>query len=133
VGKGAGVKVNLVTTPLEYGTAQVVMQNHPRCAEPGFKGMHMAAQEIFQSLIEEKFQIQSTGVGQSDDETGEAPAGTTHTNFPEMSPIHLCFFRREFMQLQKGFSADGTQGGHHTAHLDHTALVAADADLRSAG
>jgi hypothetical protein len=31
------------------------------------------------------------GVGQSDDKTGEAPAGTAHANFPEMSPVYLSF------------------------------------------
>jgi hypothetical protein len=48
------MKVNLVAASPQYGTAQVVMLKDPWCAGPGFKGVGMAAQEVFQSLIEEK-------------------------------------------------------------------------------
>ena len=110
----SGMKMNLVTATLQYGTAQIVVQNHPRGTRPGGKGMDVAAQEVLQSLIKEKFQVQSPGVRQGDNEAGEAPAGTTHANFTEMSPVHLRFFRRKFMQSQKGFPVEGAQGGHHT-------------------
>jgi hypothetical protein len=39
----SGMKVNLVAPSLEYGTAQVVMQNDPRCAGRALKGMNVAA------------------------------------------------------------------------------------------
>jgi len=53
----AGVEVDLIATPLQYGTAQIIVQDDPRNTRPGFEGMHMAAQEVLHALVEEELKI----------------------------------------------------------------------------
>src|SRR5215469_10977599 len=35
----SGMKMNLVSATFQYGTAQIVVQNHPRCTRPGGKSV----------------------------------------------------------------------------------------------
>ncbi len=58
------VEVDLIATPLQYGAAQIVVENDPRLARPGLKGMDVASQEVLHGLIEEELQIQRPRVGQ---------------------------------------------------------------------
>jgi hypothetical protein len=101
------MKMDLVSPPLQDGTTQVVVQKDAWYSTPIGKSMDMTAQEVFQSLIKEKFQVESTRIGQSDDKTGEASAGPSELNFAEVSPVDLGVFARESMQAQKGFLCAG--------------------------
>jgi hypothetical protein len=63
----------------------------------------MTAQEVFQSLIEEKLQVQIAGVRQSENEAGEPAAGPANRHFPKVGPVHLSLFGGEHVQTQKRF------------------------------
>src|SRR5215471_1167852 len=51
------VKVNLVATTFQHGTAEVVVQKDTRFAGPSLKCVDMATQKVFHTLIEKEFQI----------------------------------------------------------------------------
>jgi hypothetical protein len=122
------VKVDLIATPFQYGTAEIVIENDARLARPSLKGVDMAAQEVLHSLIEEKLQVQRTRVGQGDDKARQAPAGTSDCNFAEVRPIGLRLFGRKGMQAQEWFRSSRPQVGHDALQLADAALVAALAD-----
>jgi hypothetical protein len=71
------VLVLLTACASAHRTAKIVMKNHARRARPGLKGVNMAAQEVLHSLVEEKFQIQRSRVGQGDDKAGQTSAGAS--------------------------------------------------------
>jgi len=48
------VKVDLIATPFQYGTAEIVIENDTRLARPSLKSVNMAAQEVLHGLVEEK-------------------------------------------------------------------------------
>ena len=53
----AGMEVNLIAAALQHGTAKIVIEDDPGLAGPGLEGMHMAAQEVLDSLVEEELKI----------------------------------------------------------------------------
>src|SRR5215472_7549284 len=51
------MEVDLIAAALQHGTAEIVIENHPRLSAPILKRMHVAAQKVLHGLIEEEFQI----------------------------------------------------------------------------
>jgi hypothetical protein len=60
------VKLNLIVTTCEDDTAHVVIKDDPATAVELMEGVHVGAQEVFQTLIEEEAQGQSARVGECD-------------------------------------------------------------------
>ncbi len=58
------MKLHHVPATVEHGRAQVVVEQVSRHSAQIDKGSHVTTQEVFQRLIEEKFQRQSPGVAQ---------------------------------------------------------------------
>jgi hypothetical protein len=56
------VKLDLIAAALQHGTSEIVVKNDSRLPGPVFKRMHVAAQEVLHGLIEEEFQMQSSGI-----------------------------------------------------------------------
>src|SRR5271170_6796669 len=48
------MKHDVISTPFQHGTLEVVVENHTRLAGPGLKGVHMATQEVLRCLVEEE-------------------------------------------------------------------------------
>jgi hypothetical protein len=59
------MKVDLVATPFQYDTFEIVVENDARLAAPGRKSAHVTPQEVLHRLIEEELQIESSRVRQS--------------------------------------------------------------------
>src|SRR5580658_10916990 len=64
-------------------------KDYPRLAAPGFKRMHVSAQEVLHRLIEEELQIQSPGIGKRHHEAGQGSFGAAHHHIAEVRPVDL--------------------------------------------
>jgi hypothetical protein len=131
-----GVKLDLIAAAFQHGAFEIVVKNHARLTGPALKRMHVAAQEILHGLIEEKLQIQSSGIRQCHHEAGQGSLGAAHHHMPKVSPIDLRLLAGKRLELQERFAALRTQAGNGTPQLHHAAAVAAVAnhlvDARSA-
>ena len=77
------IKVDLVAAAFQYGTFEVVIENHRRLAAPRLKGIDMAAQEILSRLAEEELKVQRPRVGQRDRKAGQLAAGAAGRDAPQ--------------------------------------------------
>src|ERR1035437_4213892 len=118
------MEVDLIATPLKYGTAQIIVEDDSRNTRPCLEGVHMPAQEVLHALVEEELQIQRSRVGKRDHEAGQAATGAAYGDFAEMRPIDLSLLCLKHMQAQERLHAPGTQIGNDAAQLNHTARIA---------
>ena len=103
----AGMEQNLIAAPFQHGALEIVVENHARLAGPGFKRMHVAAQEVLHRLIEEELQIQSARIGQRHHEAGQGALGAAHHHVAEVRPIDLPLLAWKDLQLQKRLAGCG--------------------------
>ena len=132
----ARMEVDLIATPLQYRTAQIIMQDDSRNTRPGFEGVHMAAKEVLHALVEKELQIQRSRPGKRDHEAGQATTGSPYGDFAEMRPVDLSLLGLKHVQAQERLYSPGAQIGNDAAQLKHTAHIATVAnhleDARSA-
>ena len=126
----ARMKGNVIAAPLHNGALQVVVEDYARLPVEERERMHVAAQEVFHGLIEEKLQVEGSRVRQRHHETGQRAFGAAHHHRSEVRPIDLSLLTWKRFQLQKRFARLRTQSGDGAPQLSHTAQVAAVADHR---
>ena len=119
------MKQNLIAAPFQHGALEVVVKNHTRLAGPGFKRMHVTAQEVLHRLIEEELQIQSARIGKRHHEAGQSPLGAAHHHVAEVRPVHLCLLSGKGVQFQERLADLRTQPAHGAAQLHDAASVTA--------
>jgi hypothetical protein len=98
------VEMNLVAAALQHGAFEIVIQDDPRRAGPGLKGMHVAAQKVLRGLVEKELQIQRARPGQGYDETRELALGAADHYRAEVGPVGLGLLGRKNLQAEKGFT-----------------------------
>ena len=122
-GEDAWMKANVTAATFEHDAAEVVVKDRARLAAEEGEGAHMAAQEAFHRLIEEKLQIQSPGIGQRHDEAGERSFCASHLDLAEVSPVCLRLLAGKGMQAEEGFANMGAQSRHGAPQLHDAARV----------
>jgi hypothetical protein len=119
------MKVNLIATPFQHGTAEVIVEKDSWLPRPSLKRVDMAAQKVFHTLIEEEFQIQGPRVGKGDQKARQTATGPADGDFAKVCPIDLSLFPGKTAQSQEGLLLHGPQTSHHTSQLHRASGVAA--------
>src|ERR1035441_911986 len=120
------MEVDLIASPLQYRTAQVIVKDNSRNSRPSLEGVHMPAQEVLHALVEEELQRQRSRPGKRNHETGQAATGAAYGNFAEVRPIDLRLLCLMHMQAQERLHAPRTQIGDDAAQLNDTARIDPD-------
>jgi hypothetical protein len=126
--KQAWMKAHGISVPLQDNRTEIVGQNDSWNSAPIPKGMHMAAQKVFERLVEKELQIQGAGMGEGQHKAREFAFGTPDLDLAEMRPVGLGLFAGESTQTEKGFAIGGAQVGNQAPHGAYAAGITSGCD-----
>src|SRR5690242_18211652 len=118
------MEMNLIAAALQHSAFEIVVEDDARLSAPVLKCMHMAAQEVLRSLIEEELQIEGPRVGQRHYEARQGASCPAYRDLAEVSPIHLSLVAGKRLQAQESFARGRTQASHGAPELNDAAGIA---------
>jgi len=91
----SGVKTNVGAVTFEGGRAEIIVEESASHALWIGEGVDVPADEILEALVKEELEIESTAVGECQDEAGEATASAPDADFSERGPINPGLLARQ--------------------------------------
>ena len=116
--KQTWMKPDSIPKALRDHARHIVIENVPRYPAQLPEGVHVAKQEILETLIGEEFEPDRPRPGEGHDKTGESTSGAADTNRSKAGPVDLGLLAGKGLQPKEGFASRRPQDSHDTPQLD---------------